>query len=72
MKLVEKSAEVGQGKSYFAKDNNQGLLNSLVIQALQDSTTLFLKNCTASLSGKDQENAITSTNKSTSLLPIVS
>lgn len=43
--LVNNSAAAGRGKSYFAKDSNPGHLNSLVIEALQDATVPYLKNC---------------------------
>ena len=43
--LVKNSANAGQGKYYFAKDSSPGHLNSLVIEALQDAASPYLKGC---------------------------
>lgn len=42
---MNRSAESGQGKSYFVTDSNKGQLKSQVIDALQHSAEPFLQDC---------------------------
>lgn len=43
--LVEKSAQYGQGKSYFVSDSNKIELKSQVIDALQHASEPYLLGC---------------------------
>jgi len=51
--LVDRSAQSGNGKSYFVTDSNKGQLKSQVIDALQCSAEPYLEDCKFKMTSGD-------------------